>query len=260
LVGWGLLMGLIYLLWRRTSLLAIGGTSHEAQEVCSLLTFPIQLFDDLFTGIIFLNVVPFSALFFGMIIFYFIRDLVRDAGYGWVLLDWIRGKREQDLNLRCRDILLRYHLSEQNLFSELLAAIVVPTAVALDLLYTEWGFGVNTITKGLTGSEQIELLQMFAVLLSVEVVTHAIVRRLLKRQLAAFRHHAQEQARTGTRTNTFTSPRRSMSMIITSAEWNANSHNTKYWNGNFAYFMSMVAFALGNVLFRTAELRQRLFV
>jgi len=56
---------------------------------------------------------PFSALFFGMFIFYFVRDVFRDAGYGWIALDWIRGRYQIDMTLRGRDLLLRYHLSEQ---------------------------------------------------------------------------------------------------------------------------------------------------
>jgi len=138
-------MGCVYVLWRRTALLAIGGASNEAQEVASLLTFPIQLFDDLFTDIIFLSVDPFSAIFFGMIVFYFVRDIIRDAGYGWMALDWIRGTHEMDLKIRCRDMLLRYHLCEQNLFSELLAAVVVPLAVACDLIFSALGFGAKVI-------------------------------------------------------------------------------------------------------------------
>ena len=116
--------------------------------------------DDLFTDILFLTVEPFSALFFGMSLFYFVRDIIRDAGYGWMALDWIRGKHEMDLKIRCRDMLLRYHLCEQNLFSELLAAVVVPLAVACDSIFSELGFGVNTITAGLRANEQIALLHM----------------------------------------------------------------------------------------------------
>jgi len=37
-------MGGFYVLWRRTALFAIGGASSDAQEVISLLTFPVQLF------------------------------------------------------------------------------------------------------------------------------------------------------------------------------------------------------------------------
>jgi len=261
-IGWSLWMGFIYMLWRRTALLAIGGASAEAQEVASVLTFPIQLFDDLFTEIIFLSVDPFSAVFFGMLIFYFVRDVVRDAGYGWLVLDWIRGKHEIDLRSRCRALLLRYHLCEQNLFSELLAAVVVPLAVACDLVFSALGFGANTITAGLNASEQIALLQMYGVLLSVELLTHAVVRRLMNRQLFALRAIVQTQPHTQ-ENNKFvstgnTGKRRMSIMLVTSGGWNRHEHNKRYWNTHFSYFMCMVTFVVITVLFNTGVIKHRL--
>jgi len=250
-------MAALYILWRRRSLLAIGGNSNEAQEVCSLLTFPIQLFDDLFTDILFLSVEPFSALFVGMIVFYFVRDIIRDSGYGWEFLDWIRGKHELNVRIRCRDILLRYHLGEQNLFAELLAAVVVPTAVMCDYLFSKLGYGDDTIAKRLSSSEQIGILQMYGVLLCVELITHALVKHLLKRQLSACRALVESQSRSTQ--NNFTSSRSGrMSIIDTNIVWNSKSHNRKYWNKHFSYFMCMIAFTVVTVLFFSASLKHQL--
>jgi len=47
------------------------------------------LFDDLFTDLMFLCVDPFSTVFVGMIVFYLVRDVIRDPGYGWKLIDCI---------------------------------------------------------------------------------------------------------------------------------------------------------------------------
>jgi len=180
-------------------------------------------------------------------------------------------------------MLLRYHLCEQNLFSELLAAVVVPLAVSLDLLFSALGFGVNTLTTGLDSSEQILLIQMYGVILSVELVTHAIVKFLLQRQLTAFRgvvrvvqaeklhRTAQQQQQyrqlqqhnnnNNNNRNNHTSDGRArrMSIItVTPVEWSASSHNRKYWSTNFSYFMSLVAFSVTNVLFFTSQLKARL--
>jgi len=273
-MAWGALMGSWYILWRRTSLLAIGGLSPQSQYICSLLTFPIQLFDDLFTDILFLSVEPFSALFVSMIVFGFVRDIIRDSGVGWVVWDYIRGKHEIDMNVRCRDMLLRYHLGEQNLCSELLAGVVVPTAVACDYVYNKLDFGVNTITKGMTSTDQIGVLQMYGVLLCVEMVTHVVVRYLLKRQINTFRGvlvMASEQqphthSHSPANTNNYTSVRassasssaRRMSIINTFVEWDSNSHNNKYWRTHVSYFMCMIVYTVINVLFYSAQLKHQL--
>jgi len=245
-------MGSWYILWRRTALLAIGGSSNEAQEVCSLLTFPIQLFDDLFTDLLFLSVKPFSALFVGMIVFYFMRDIIRDSGYGWKALDWMRGKRAMDIRFQSRDLLLRYHLGEQNLLSELLAGIVVPVAVACDYVFSELEFGANTITKGMTSREQIGVLQMYGVLLCVEIVTHVIVRRLLKRQLSALRTVIESDPHSQIGNY---GPGRRLSIMNTSVVWNCNSHNREYWNRHFSYFMCMVLFTVTSVFYFSTTLK-----
>jgi len=256
-------MGILYFMWRQTSLLAIGGLSSEAQELSSVLCFPIQLFDDLFTGIIFLSVEPFSKLFFAMVVFHFFRDIIRDAGYGWILLDWLRGTcgtTKLDLTTRSRDMLLRYHLCAQNLFSELLANLVIPLAVTCDILFTKFGYGVNTITIGLTQTERTVLLQMFSVLLCVQLLTHAVVIFLLKRQLLAFRGLlARAEEPPNRRKNNFinvTSGRNGLMRL--SLEWNAKSHINTYWNTHASYFKYMVTFAVVNALASTSELKHRL--
>jgi len=69
-VIWGNIMIMVYALWRRTAFMAMGGRSEGIAEVVSLLHFTIQLFDDLFTDILFLSVKPFGPLFFGMLVVY----------------------------------------------------------------------------------------------------------------------------------------------------------------------------------------------
>jgi len=110
------------------------------------------------------------------------------------------------------------------------------------------GFGVNTVTVGLTSSARIALMQMYCVLLCVELVTHGIVRYLLKRQLSAFRGLVQTQSSIQqipqNRSDSSSGPPRRMSIMVKSVQWDVNSHNEKYWDTRFWYFMSMTAFTV----------------
>jgi len=219
-----------------------------------------QIFDDMFTDLIFLSVTPFGALFFAMVVFFFIRNIVRDAGLGFVLWDYIRfrggrGKRRAAVNLekRFRNLQLRFHLLEQNLFSELLSTLVIPTIVAFDLLMSQVsGFGVNTIAYRLSTSTQVSILEMYLVLLIVEFFTHIVVRALLRRQVEKFQKMVSAFS---TRTSW---QERAEDGSGSASHWNFKETNKVFWKRNFRYLLAIVVFVVPNVMFSTLSMKHRL--
>jgi len=226
-------MSVLYIMWRHTAIRGVASLPQvnvqDTDDLVSLLVLPLQLFDDLFTDIIFLSVEPFSTLFVVMILFYFIRDVGRDAGLGWILWDWMRGRR-YDIEEKGKTLLLRYHLAEQNLLSEMLAVMVVPFIVGSDVVFSQFNIGVNTISFGLEFDDQIQVLQMYTILIAVALLDHAVVRFLLRRQLTNFRSQASRTPRSIHQNRPRTKSHRVVKSILQMDQsWSVRAHGICYF-------------------------------
>jgi len=244
-------MTLLFILWRRLATVAVSSLSEarKPDDLVALLLLPLQLFDDIFTDIIFLSVEPFSALFVAMIVFFFFRDVVRDVGLGWMLWDWLRGN-QYGIEEKGRTLLLRYHLTEQNLFSEMLAVIIVPLVVGCDAFFSYFNFGTDTISFGLDANEQLQVLLMYAVLLGVEIVNHVVVRLLLTRQVTKFRSQLASP-----RVSEEKQDEQRSSILEVGQAWNIQRHDKQYWARHFWYIIVMVVFAVTEVIRTTTKLK-----
>jgi len=225
-------MGFFYILWRRTALLALGPRSPDVDALSGFLVFPLQLFDDIFTDIIFLTVKPFSALFFLLVIFHIVRDTFRDAGLYGRIYRFVRRqcgcRTEPD---SAGKLLYRYHLAKQNMLSELLSVLVVPLCVAYDLFYTYVGYGVNTITRGLTQIKRVEALQMYGVLFLAETLNHKLIQYLLKKQLHSYRAGLSQQSIVNIAPKETEERKRNrrLSVSVVDRQWDIIAHDIKYW-------------------------------
>jgi len=176
---------------------------------------------------------------------------VRDAGLGWLLLDCLRG-RHYSTEEQAERLLLRHHLAEQNLFSEMFAITVVPLMVACDYTLSQMSFGENTISFGLDFEGQLQVLQMYAVLIGVEILNHGVVRLLLKRQLRKFRSlvvnirvpdHTEMKHRRGR-----------SSILRVDQVWNVQHHDRQYWAAHFWYCCAIIVFAVTAIIKATDRL------
>jgi len=211
-IGWSLFMGVVNVLWRRTAMIATGGKgSEECSVSCSWLIFPFQLFDDMFSDAIFLNVRlyvcacvclyvcrawvcvvgvdvemtdrnerdanlcekaeicmwerrprhnkilicvyilnthtllhsriwfstpkstqidPFSPTFFLMLLITIVKDVVRDSGVVYRIFDRWRKRQYNKDDLQIV-VLYRFHIAEQNLFSEICEFVCVLVCVGV---------------------------------------------------------------------------------------------------------------------------------
>ena len=238
-------MVVVYVLWKRMSLLAVGAKSKDSVEMASLLMFPLQLFDDLFTNMIFLDVETFTVLFFSMIALLVIRDIVRDCGIGYKILYWCTCLKSgtNGIDDEAHQVLFQYHLAEQNLMSELVSVLIIPFIVALDILLSAVGFGVDTLTISIPTEKKWKLLQTYAVLIGVECLTHIIVRYIIKQQLSAFssRARANPVRVNGLQHRRVTVARR---LSIFGQQWNAHKHERKFWDRHRFYFAIMISFSV----------------
>jgi len=143
--------------------------------------------------------------------------------------------------------------------------VVIPVAVACDYFFSYVGFGDNTITKGMDSAKQLGVLQMYAVLLGMQLMTHRIVRYLLKRQIYAIRARVELEPKKRVRA-LVESPRnmiypdanKRMSILDTILSWDPQAHNRAYWNKNFSFFMCMVVFTVFSVLYFSSKLKHEL--
>jgi len=247
LLVWSLFMAFVYALWKASAIMALG-----PKRMSSFLVFGVQIFDDLFTDIIFLSVEPFGTVFYALISFQFFRDVARDTALVSYIHTCLSKPEGVSLQEKQRVFFYHYHLAEQNLFSEFMSSLVLPVSVGMDYALTAAGFGVNTITFSLTQGQRLDLLQMFGVLFIIEVVTHVVVRFILKRQLTNLKtliHNSTVQITTTT----------TQSKISHQSEtWNVRTHNRKYWEENFYFCLVLVVFSVCSVIYYTTDMKHRL--
>jgi len=238
-LGWGLLMIVAYVVAKMSSLFAVGAKSNDSAEMASILMFSLQLFDDLFTNMIFLEVEPFSVLFFSMIPLFVARDVLRDCGYGFKLWQWCTcRKKKRDLDAEAKTLLFHFHLAEQNLLSELIAVLLIPFIIVVDLIFATIGYGVDTLTLNLSADAKVQLLKMYAVLIAVEVVTHIMVMKIFKRQFSKFSARVR-----ATPASIVTFGPRRQSLKSFGQQWNAQQQG-QFWHKHRAFFAIMISFSV----------------
>eukprot|EP00753_Platysulcus_tardus_P014698 PLAT4432.2.p1 GENE.PLAT4432.2~~PLAT4432.2.p1 ORF type:complete len:665 (+),score=272.81 PLAT4432.2:57-2051(+) len=153
-----------------------------------IFMFVVQLFEDVFLELAFLGVASFSGAFFLIMSITIVRQLVRDTtvvkdslGAWWRRF---RGKPEPTLAEERHKFEVFSRVMEQNLLSEMLAAVFVPLALWSDTIFT---VGKPTVTAGLSQEAIADQLVVYVFLLFVELAVHRLVHVLLQRRLDKLR-------------------------------------------------------------------------
>ncbi len=116
-----------------------------------------------------------------MILGFFLRDVFRDTGLAIEIWNKLCArKRKLDIAHRGMVLMDRFKLTHLNLFSEMLAVLIIPLMVLLDWI----GIGKQTITIGFSLDDAFNLVFMYGVLLLVELGSHVIIRRILTYQVS----------------------------------------------------------------------------
>jgi len=180
-----------------------------------------------------------------MLTIFLMRDVARDCGYFEMIWYWCSTKDGLDICAEAQNMLFRYRLGKQNLVSELLAVLVIPLIIVVDLIFSAIGFGVDTITFELSTDDKLRLLQLYGVLFIMQVLANILITHLLNRQLADLR------ARVRVTSVVTADPYDKIRLRIYESKW---KEQRKYWNNHRLYFALVVSFSVMTTFFRITQL------